>query len=105
MNSIETSRRLVARRVTTQCGKESTYAGTNSPHLRAHRDWVEQHISAFRFITAHGTREVIIEANESGVQSVVLKPFTPAELAEGVARRRRVPVQTARLDDNLGPLR
>jgi DNA-binding NtrC family response regulator len=37
-------------------------------------------------ITAHGTREVITKANESGVQTVVLKPFTPAELAEGVAR-------------------
>jgi DNA-binding NtrC family response regulator len=37
-------------------------------------------------ITAHGTREVITKANESGVRTVVLKPFTPAELAEGVAR-------------------
>jgi len=37
-------------------------------------------------ITAHGTREVMTKANESGVQTVVLKPFTPAELAEGVAR-------------------
>jgi CheY-like chemotaxis protein len=37
-------------------------------------------------ITAHGTREVITKANESGVETVVLKPFTPAELAEGVAR-------------------
>jgi len=37
-------------------------------------------------ITAHGTREVLTKANESGVQTVVLKPFTPAELAEGVAR-------------------
>jgi DNA-binding NtrC family response regulator len=37
-------------------------------------------------ITAHGTREVITKANESGVQTVVLKPFTPAELAEGVAK-------------------
>jgi len=37
-------------------------------------------------ITAHGTREVIAKANESGVQTVVLKPFTPAELAEGVAK-------------------
>jgi len=37
-------------------------------------------------ITAHGTREVITKANESGVQTVVLKPFTPAELADGVAR-------------------
>ena len=36
-------------------------------------------------ITAHGTREVMTRANESGVQTVVLKPFTPSELAEGVA--------------------
>jgi DNA-binding NtrC family response regulator len=40
-------------------------------------------------ITAHGTREVITKANESGVQTVVLKPFTPSELAEGVARAAR----------------
>jgi DNA-binding NtrC family response regulator len=37
-------------------------------------------------ITAHGTREVITKANEFGVETVVLKPFTPAELADGVAR-------------------
>ena len=36
-------------------------------------------------ITAHGTREVIGRATQSGVQSVVLKPFTPGELARGVA--------------------
>jgi DNA-binding NtrC family response regulator len=36
-------------------------------------------------ITAHGTREVIGRATQSGVQSVVLKPFTPSELARGVA--------------------
>jgi DNA-binding NtrC family response regulator len=36
-------------------------------------------------ITAHGTREVIARATQSGVQSVVLKPFTPTELARGVA--------------------
>jgi len=36
-------------------------------------------------ITAHGTREVIGRAAQSGVQSVVLKPFTPSELARGVA--------------------
>jgi len=42
-------------------------------------------------ITAHGTREVITKANESGVQIVVLKPFTPAELAEGVARAAEDP--------------
>ncbi|HEU4371685.1 MAG TPA: response regulator [Methylomirabilota bacterium] len=36
-------------------------------------------------ITAHGTREVIGRAAQSGVQRVVLKPFTPSELARGVA--------------------
>ena len=36
-------------------------------------------------ITAHGTREVMGRATESGVQSIVLKPFTPTELARGVA--------------------
>ena len=36
-------------------------------------------------ITAHGTREVINRATQTGVQSVVLKPFTPSELARGVA--------------------
>jgi len=36
-------------------------------------------------ITAHGTREVMGRATESGVQSIVLKPFTPTELAKGVA--------------------
>ena len=36
-------------------------------------------------ITAHGTREVIGRATQSGVKSVVLKPFTPSELAKGVA--------------------
>ena len=36
-------------------------------------------------ITAHGTREVISRATQSGVTSIVLKPFTPSELARGVA--------------------
>jgi DNA-binding NtrC family response regulator len=36
-------------------------------------------------ITAHGTREMINEATQSGVQTVVLKPFTPNELTRGVA--------------------
>jgi DNA-binding NtrC family response regulator len=36
-------------------------------------------------ITAHGTREVIEQATRSGVKTVVLKPFTPSELAQGVA--------------------
>jgi two-component system C4-dicarboxylate transport response regulator DctD len=37
-------------------------------------------------ITAHGTREVMAKAAENGVQTIVLKPFTPGELAEGVAK-------------------
>jgi DNA-binding NtrC family response regulator len=36
-------------------------------------------------ITAHGTREVVARATESGVGSVVIKPFTPSELARSVA--------------------
>ena len=36
-------------------------------------------------ITAHGTREIISRATHSGVTSIVLKPFTPTELARGVA--------------------
>ena len=36
-------------------------------------------------ITAHGTREVISRATQTGVTSIVLKPFTPTELARGVA--------------------
>jgi DNA-binding NtrC family response regulator len=36
-------------------------------------------------INAHGTREVSGQATQSGVKTVVLKPFTPAELAQGVA--------------------
>jgi DNA-binding NtrC family response regulator len=35
-------------------------------------------------ITAHGTREVINRAAQTGVASVVLKPFTPTELTRGV---------------------
>ena len=37
-------------------------------------------------ITAHGTREVMAKASETGVQTIVLKPFTPGELAAGVAK-------------------
>ena len=36
-------------------------------------------------ITAHGTREVIGLASQTGVQNIVLKPFTPTELVRGVA--------------------
>jgi DNA-binding NtrC family response regulator len=37
-------------------------------------------------ITAHGTREVINRATRTGVQTVVLKPFTPSELEGRGAR-------------------
>lgn len=36
-------------------------------------------------ITAHGTREILGEAARTGVHGIVLKPFTAAELARGVA--------------------
>jgi DNA-binding NtrC family response regulator len=36
-------------------------------------------------ITAHGTREVIGQATKTGVKNIVLKPFTPAELTQGIA--------------------
>jgi DNA-binding NtrC family response regulator len=42
-------------------------------------------------ITAHGTREVINRASQTGVQTVVLKPFTPSELARGVAAAAGIP--------------
>ena len=35
-------------------------------------------------ITAHGTREVINRATQTGVGSIVLKPFTPTELTRGI---------------------
>lgn len=50
-------------------------------------------------ITAHGTREVMGRATESGVQSIVLKPFTPSELAKGVA------AAVERVDDGTTPSR
>jgi DNA-binding NtrC family response regulator len=37
-------------------------------------------------ITAHGTREVINRATQTGVTSIVLKPFTPTELTRGVTQ-------------------
>jgi len=47
-------------------------------------------------ITAHGTHEVIGRATETGVQTVVLKPFTPSELADGVAAAVGQPEEPAR---------
>ena len=35
-------------------------------------------------ITAHGTRELLGQAADTGVHGLVLKPFTAAELARGV---------------------
>ena len=36
-------------------------------------------------ITGHGTREVIGEAMQAGVNGILLKPFTPNELSKAVA--------------------
>jgi DNA-binding NtrC family response regulator len=49
------------------------------------RAWAIRPALRVVMITAHGTREVIGRATQSGVKSVVLKPFTPSELAKGVA--------------------
>jgi DNA-binding NtrC family response regulator len=49
------------------------------------RAWVLRPGLRVVMITAHGTREVISRATQSGVSSIVLKPFTPTELARGVA--------------------
>lgn len=35
-------------------------------------------------ITGHGTRDVVGEANQAGVNGLLLKPFTPNELTETV---------------------
>jgi DNA-binding NtrC family response regulator len=37
-------------------------------------------------ITAHGTRELLGEAAETGVHGLILKPFTPAELTQGIKK-------------------
>lgn len=49
------------------------------------RAWVLRPGMRVVMITAYGSREVMTKANESGVQTIVLKPFTPSELADGVA--------------------
>ena len=49
------------------------------------RAWVVRPGLRVVMITAHGTRDVMSRAAETGVRSIVLKPFTPAELARGVA--------------------
>jgi DNA-binding NtrC family response regulator len=49
------------------------------------RAWALRPSMRVVMITAHGTREVIGRATQTGVQSIVLKPFTPTELARGVA--------------------
>jgi DNA-binding NtrC family response regulator len=36
-------------------------------------------------ITAHGTREIVGPATETGVQQIVFKPFTPTELVQGIS--------------------
>jgi DNA-binding response OmpR family regulator len=48
------------------------------------RAWALRPALRVVMITAHGTREVMARATETGVQSVVIKPFTPSELALGV---------------------
>jgi DNA-binding response OmpR family regulator len=40
-------------------------------------------------ITGHGTREVMGEANQAGVDGLILKPFTPNELTEAVTTALR----------------
>ncbi len=37
-------------------------------------------------ITAHGTRELLGQAAETGVHGLVLKPFTAADLTKGISR-------------------
>jgi DNA-binding NtrC family response regulator len=49
------------------------------------RAWALRPALRVVMITAHGTREIMNRATETGVKSVVLKPFTPSELAQGVA--------------------
>jgi DNA-binding NtrC family response regulator len=49
------------------------------------RAWTVRPKMRVVMITAHGTREVIARANETGV-NVVLKPFTPGELTKGIAQ-------------------
>ena len=49
------------------------------------RAWAIRRELRVVMITAYGTREVMAHATATGVQSVVLKPFTPSELARGVA--------------------
>jgi DNA-binding NtrC family response regulator len=49
------------------------------------RAWAIRRELRVVMITAHGTREVMAHATATGVQSVVLKPFTPSDLARSVA--------------------
>jgi CheY-like chemotaxis protein len=48
------------------------------------RAWALRPAIRVVMITAHGTREIIGQATATGVQHVVLKPFTPLELTRGV---------------------
>jgi len=48
------------------------------------RAWEMQPGLRVLMITAHGTQEVIGLATQTGVQHIVLKPFTPSELVRGV---------------------
>lgn len=49
-----------------------------------HRAWDLQPKLRVVMITAHGSREVLGRAAETGVHGLVLKPFTAAELTRGV---------------------
>lgn len=49
------------------------------------RAWTLRPAMRVVMITAHGTREVMAQANDSGI-NVVLKPFTPGELTSGIAQ-------------------
>jgi DNA-binding response OmpR family regulator len=75
-----------------QLGRESTdllVVDYKMPDLNGfefvQRAWAARPGLRVVMITAHGTREVIARATESGVASVVIKPFTPTELARTVA--------------------
>jgi two-component system nitrogen regulation response regulator GlnG len=38
----------------------------------------------FMLVTGHGTQEVVRQATQMGFRSILLKPFTPAELRQAV---------------------
>ena len=48
------------------------------------RAWVLHPKMRVVMITAHGTQELLGHASDTGVHGLVLKPFTPAELARTI---------------------